>query len=122
MSNIENKFGEILESCIKGTVENVLSQEGIPDVKYIQTDNLGEVVEKLAILHTRMWMLEDAIQEAKTAAEIADLKRKIDICFKIKRPKLVEAINLLVENSIINNKSLREDSVKLYKGVQDNNS
>ena len=35
---------------------------------------------------------------------------------------LVEAINLLVENSIINNKSLREDSVKLYKGVQDNNS
>ena len=40
MSNIENKFGEILESCIKGTVENVLSQEGIPDVKYIQTDNL----------------------------------------------------------------------------------
>ena len=69
-----------------------------------------------------MWMLEDAIQEAKTDAEIAELKRKIDICFKIKRPKLVEAINLLVENSIINNKSLREDSVKLYKGVQDNNS
>ena len=121
MSNIENKFVTILESCIKQTVDDVLSKEGIPDVEYIQTDNLGEIVEKLAILHTRMWMLEDAIQEAKTDAEIANLKRKIDICFKTKRPKLVEAINLLVENSIVKNKSLREDSVKLYKGLQDSN-
>jgi hypothetical protein len=49
--------------------------------------------------------------------EIADLKRKIDICFKIKRPKYVQAVNRMLENSIINNKSLIEDSVKLYKGV-----
>ena len=43
-------------------------------------------------------------------------KKKIDICFKIKRPKFVQAINLLVEDAIRNNKSLKEDSVKLYKG------
>ena len=112
-----SKFGEIIDQCIKETVNEVLSQRELPDVEYIETDNLGEVVEKLSILHTRMWMLEDAIQEAKTDTEIADLKRKIDICFKVKRPRLVQAVNLLVDNAIAQNKSLREDSVKLYKGV-----
>ena len=62
-------------------------------------------------------MLEDAIQESETDEEIANLKRKIDICFKSKRPKLVQAINLLVDDAIAQSKGLREDSVKLYKGV-----
>lgn len=112
-----SKFGELIDQCIKETVNEVLSQRELPDVEYIETDNLGEVVEKLSILHTRMWMLEDAIQEATTNDEIAELKKKIDICFKIKRPRLVQAVNLLVDNAIAQNKSLREDSVKLYKGV-----
>jgi len=116
---MEKQFGELLEDCLKSTVDKILSKKELPEVEYIQTDNLGEVVEKLAILHIRTWMLEDAIQEATTDQEIAELKRKIDICFKVKRPKLVQAINLLVEDSIANNKSLREDSVKLYKGVSD---
>jgi hypothetical protein len=112
-----NKFGNLIDECIKETVNEVLSQRELPDVEYIETDNLGEVVEKLSILHTRMWMLEDAIQEATTDSEIAELKKKIDICFKVKRPRLVQAVNLLVDNAIAQNKSLREDSVKLYKGV-----
>jgi len=66
-----------------------------------------------------MWMLEDAIQAAETDAEIADLKKKIDICFKVKRPRLVQAVNLLVDNAIATGRSLREDSVKLYKGVEE---
>jgi hypothetical protein len=113
-----NKFGNLIDECIKETVDEVLSRRELPDVEYIETDNLGEVVEKLSILHTRMWMLEDAIQEAKTDAEVADLKRKIDICFKVKRPRLVQAVNLLVDNAIASGKVLREDSVKLYKGVE----
>jgi len=112
-----NKFGNLIDECIKQTIDEVLSRRELPDVEYIETDNLGEVVEKLSILHTRMWMLEDAIQEAKTDAEVADLKRKIDICFKVKRPRLVQAVNLLVDNAIASEKTLREDSVKLYKGV-----
>jgi hypothetical protein len=64
-----------------------------------------------------MWMLEDAFQTAKSDEEMADLKRKVDICFKVKRPKYVQAINLLVDDAIKNEKSLREDSVKLYKGI-----
>jgi hypothetical protein len=112
-----NRFGNLIDECIKETIDEVLSRRELPDVEYIETDNLGEVVEKLSILHTRMWMLEDAIQEAKTDAEVADLKRKIDICFKVKRPRLVQAVNLLVDNAISQSKSLREDSVKLYKGI-----
>jgi hypothetical protein len=112
-----NKFGNLIDECIKETVNEVLLQRELPDVEYIETDNLGEVVEKLSILHTRMWMLEDAIQEATTDSEIAELKKKIDICFKVKRPRLVQAVNLLVDNAIAQNKSLREDSVKFYKGV-----
>jgi hypothetical protein len=114
---MQYKFGEIIENCLKETVNEVLLNKELPDIEYIETDNLGEIIEKLAILHIRTWMLEDLITTAKTDQEVANLKRKIDICFKIKRPKLVQAINILVENSIINNRSLREDSVKLYKGI-----
>jgi hypothetical protein len=114
---MDNKFGEVIENCIKEIVNEVLSKGEVPDIEYIETDNLGEVVEKLAILHIRMWMLEDLINASTTDEELADLKRKIDICFKIKRPRLVQAINLLVDNSISKNKSLREDSVKVYKSV-----
>jgi hypothetical protein len=113
-----SKFGNLIDECIKETIDEVLSRRELPDVEYIETDNLGEVVEKLSILHTRMWMLEDAIQEAKTDQEIAELKRKIDICFKVKRPRLVQAVNALVDNAITTGKTLREDSVKLYKGVE----
>ena len=111
-------LGETIEEVIQKTVYRVLSEGKLPDTDYIATDNLGEVVEKLAIIHIRMWMLEDAFQSAKTDEEIADLKRKVDICFKVKRPKLVQAVNLLVDDAIVNSKSLREDSVKLYKGIQ----
>jgi len=117
---MENKFGEIIENCIKETVNEVLSQRELPDVEYIETDNLGEVVEKLAILHIRMWMLEDMINASTTDEELANLKRKIDICFKIKRPRLVQAVNSLVDTSISKNKSLREDSVKIYKSIDEN--
>tara|TARA_R110000851_G_scaffold304614_1_gene462474 strand:- start:1896 stop:2249 length:354 start_codon:yes stop_codon:yes gene_type:complete len=112
------KFGKILDKCIEETVHEVLCKRERPDVEYIQTDNLGEIVEKLVILHIRTWMLEDAIQEATTDADIASLKKKIDICFKVKRPRFVQAINQLVDTSIAQNKSLVEDSVKAYKGVE----
>jgi hypothetical protein len=112
-----SNFGEVIDKCIEETIDEVLSRRELPDVEYIETDNLGEVIEKLSILHIRMWMLEDAIQAAETDAEIADIKKKIDICFKVKRPRLVQAVNILVDNAIATGRSLREDSVKLYKGV-----
>ena len=112
-------IAEIIETSIQEVINRTLSSmEDIPDVvTYIETDNLGEVIEKLVILHIRQWMIEDAIGVAKTDAEVADLKRKIDICFKVKRPKYIQAINLMVDTAIKHGRSLVEDSVKLYRGV-----
>jgi hypothetical protein len=113
-------IGEKIEEIIKNKTLEILTKNKnveLPD-NIIETDNLGEVIEKLSILHCRMWYLEDAISDAKTDSEIAELKKKIDICFKSKRPKYVEAINRMVDNSISQGKSLIEDSVKLYKGVE----
>ena len=117
---------EKLEKIIINQVQKTLTEsEQNPTQKivnlpeFIETDSLGETVEKLAILHIRTWMLEDAIQAATSDKEIADLKRKIDICFKIKRPKYVAAINAMVDNAIETGRSLNEDSVKLYKGLDD---
>jgi hypothetical protein len=103
---------------IRDAVQRILSEKKMPDIQYIATDSISEIIEKLIIINIRIWMLEDAIQEAKTDAEIADLKRKIDISSKIKRPKFIEAINLMIDDCIRNkNKSLVEGSVKLYRGV-----
>lgn len=117
-------FGKILDVHIENEVSQILSQGTLPAEPAIATDTLGEVIEKLIILHIRTWMLEDAIQEvhpdSKTAdAQIGLIKRKLDTCFKVKRPKLVAAINALIDDSIRTGSSVREDSVKLYKGVQE---
>lgn len=115
-------IGEKIEEIIKNVVTETLngSKEADKNVDLVQTDNIGEVIEKLSILHCRMWYLEDAIADVKNDAEVATLKRKIDICFKDKRPRLVEALNVMMNDSIVNNKSLVEDSVKHYKGFQTN--
>ena len=115
---VSDKTGEKIEETIKLVVTETLNKSKeveMPD-DLIETDNIGEVIEKLSILHCRMWYLEDAISAATSDKEIADLKRKIDICFKVKRPKYVQAVNRMIDNAIINDKSLVEDSVKHYQG------
>ena len=109
---------ENFERMIKQVVNDTLSRKNMaPDTELLQTDNLAEVLEKLIIVHIRMWMLEDAAGEARKDSDLADIKRKIDLCFKVKRPKYVEAINRMVDDAITNKNSLQEESVKIYKGV-----
>jgi hypothetical protein len=121
---MSNKIvAEMLDSIIKNQVNETLdSRLGLGQYmsgpEYAASDNIGEVLEKLAILHIRIWHLEDAMQSAKSDEELAELKRKVDICFKVKRPKLVAALNAIIDDAIVHNKSLREDSIKLYKGIQ----
>lgn len=117
---MNTNLGEVIEGIIKEKIKLSLDKSKevyLPD-DIIETDNLGEVIEKLSILHCRMWYLEDAIGASNNDQERSELKRKIDICFKQKRPKYVEAINRMVDNAIKKEKSLVEDSVKLYKGFQ----
>jgi hypothetical protein len=78
------------------------------------SDNLAEIIEKLIILHIRIWKMEDSVSEAKDDKSVADLKKKIDFLFKIKRPKLLCALNLLIDNYVYNSKPFREENVKFY--------
>jgi hypothetical protein len=112
------EFTNTLENLIKDHVDAICSESAmveLPD-NLIATDNLAEVVEKLVILHIRTWMLEDRVGVATEDSEIASLKKKIDICFKQKRPSYIEAINRMIEDAIINRTTLVEDSVKSYEG------
>ena len=113
--------GEQIEKIIQNKIIAILNNSKNIEMPndLIETDNIGEVIEKLAILHCRMWYLEDSISSSEDDSEIANLKRKIDICFKTKRPKYVQAINRMIENSIITGKSLIEDSVKHYQGFNE---
>ena len=110
-----------IENIISETVKQELSLRLTPELPadFNYTDTLAEVIEKLCILHIRTWFLEDMAGVAKTDQELANIKRKIDICFKQKRPAYVQAINRMIDQCIKTEKSLVEDSVKVYKGIND---
>lgn len=112
-----NDIATTIEDTLKNKVHEILKNGEMPELsdKLIATDNIGEILEKLCILHIRMWFLEDRIAAATTDQEVADLKRKIDICFKQKRPQYIQAINRMIDSAISNERSLVEDSVKIYK-------
>lgn len=111
-------ISDSIENAIKQKVQEILSNREVPELpdNLVATDNIGEVVEKLCILHIRTWFLEDMVGVAKTDEEVAALKRKIDICFKQKRPQYVQAINRMIDDAVISGRKLSEDSVKIYKG------
>jgi galactitol-specific phosphotransferase system IIB component len=107
---------DIIDESIKKYVAEICSKKEIPDGgNFVETDNIGEVIDKLIIVHIRAWMLEDTIHNNISDADLALTKRKLDVCFKQKRPKLVEAINKLIDKAVIEGKSLVEDNVKIYK-------
>ena len=62
--------------------------------------------------------MEDAIGMAKSDKRIAALKKKSDDCFKVKRPKLTQAINSFLDTYISKNhvRKFSENEVKIYKG------
>lgn len=123
----DNNIGEKIEEIIKNIVTETLNKSKEVDAPddVVFTDNFGEILEKLIILTTRVWYLEDRIGElislndTKYNQEIVDLKKKIDICFKQKRPNYIQSLNKIVEAAILNGKKIEEDSVKLYKGYQE---
>lgn len=84
------------------------------------SESFAEMLDRFLVLHIRMWKLEDAIGAAQSDAEIAELKRKVDFCFKDRRPKLTKAINCFLDAYIDKNhaKKFSEENVKLYKGYK----
>ena len=111
-----NKISELLlEEIAERFDKEPLSIEG-----FEFSESFAEIVDRFIVLHIRMWKLEDAIAEAKTDSEVADLKRKVDYCFKDRRPKLTKAINSYLDVYVSKNhaKKFSEENVKLYKGFK----
>lgn len=117
--NIEGP-GEKLDEFIKKYVRDILNKDKSADIpcEYIETDNFAEILEKLCILHIRTWYLENQVINCKNNEELGILKSKVDQCFKVRRPKFIAALNKLIDLAILDGKSLKEDSVKLYEGFK----
>ncbi len=119
-----HKLGESLDALIWGRVQRLLQNEkaGIPLPEEVDhfTDNFGEVVEKLIVLHVRVWFYEDQFFDCYgDDAKLAETKKKMDLLWKKKKPALVAALNRIVDDAIVYSKSLREDSVKKYRGFEE---
>lgn len=84
------------------------------------SESFAEMLDRFVVLHIRMWKLEDAIVNAKNDQEIADLKKKIDFCFKEKRPKLTKAINFFLDCYVdkTRTKKFSEENIKFYNGYK----
>ena len=111
-----NQNFEKISQLLLEDIKDRFHKTDINEIDLEFSDNFAEVLEKFLILHIRIWKLEDQITGCKTDGEIVDLKKKIDFCFKVKRPKLVQVINLMLDDYIQKNKNFTEPNVKTYQG------
>ncbi len=119
-------FGQSLDIILRNHIYGVLAlhRRGhpVPEVLDCWTDNFGEIIEKLMILHIRAWHLENEIFDGyNDDKKLAETKKKLDVLWKRKRPALVAAVNRMADEAIVHGRSLVEDSVKLYKGYEKEN-
>lgn len=80
------------------------------------SENFAEMLDRFIVLHIRTWKLEDSIGDAASNEEIGEIKRKLDYCFKVKRPQLIAAINCYLDTYITEGRSFADQNVKVYKG------
>lgn len=115
MSNIEQISKLLLEVVAERFEKEPLLTKGLEF-----GDSFAELLEKFVILHIRCWKIEDAIGETTEEVKVVNLKNKLDFCFKVKRPKLIAAINSFLDVYISkeHTKAFTEENVKLYKGFK----
>lgn len=79
---------------------------------------LTYALERLAIVHVKLWMLEDQVRnESLTDEQIGVLKRKIDHLNGVQRPRLKAAIGEIFAKAVKegNEELVREPNLKDYK-------
>lgn len=117
MNNNFEKISELLlEEISKRFDKEPIDIEGLEF-----SENFAEMLDRFVVLHIRMWKLEDAIANAKNDTEVAELKKKIDFCFKDKRPKLTKAMNFFLDSYVDKNhptKKFSEENIKMYSGYK----
>jgi hypothetical protein len=112
-------IGEKLDEYIQKKVKEILDKDKFPEYDNIHSDSFSELIDKLAVVHIRLWYLEDAMSIETNPEKMLVLKRKADITFKQKRPMLVKAIDKTIIN-ICNGKFNQEsENTKFYNGFKD---
>lgn len=114
-------IGEKIDLYISEKVKEILNNNKFPEYDDIHSDSFSELIDKLIVVHIRLWYLEDAMTEEKNPETIALLKKKADITFKQKRPMLVNAIDKTIINMCKGKFNPDSINPKVYKGF-DNNS
>jgi hypothetical protein len=89
------------------------------DKEYIVSETIGEVIDKLIILHVRMWHLVDANATVKDSEEWAKIGAKMRHVIDKKRPRLIAALNLMLGEIVKGNLDLVDDEdVKHFTKVK----
>tara|TARA_R110000824_G_scaffold74599_8_gene189568 strand:+ start:3896 stop:4246 length:351 start_codon:yes stop_codon:yes gene_type:complete len=111
-------IGTELDKYIQQKVKEVLDNDKFPEYDNIHSDTFSELIDKLIIVHIRLWYLEDATNAESNPNKIAELKRKADITFKEKRPMLVKAIDKTITNMCNGKFSPTVENIKAYSGYE----
>jgi hypothetical protein len=116
-------FGEEFVALVGWYIDLIMpkaqerSVEDVPVVEYIASETIGDVLEKLLILHIRAWHLEDELVETDDEAEAGRLSKKIMHCVRTKRPRLVKALNTMMAEIARGNADLvADEDIKVYHG------
>jgi len=88
------------------------------DCSFNSPVTLTYALERLAILHVKLWMLEDQVRNEKlTDAMIGEIKRKIDYLNGVMRPRLIAGLGDIFAKAVKegNEELVREPNLKDYK-------
>ena len=80
---------------------------------------IADALERLLIIHCRVWNIENEIRTEELAAErVVELRQKISYLNGVTRPRLVAAIGEIFAKAVKdgNEELVREPNVKNYKG------
>ena len=112
-------IGEELDRYIQKKIKEILDKDKFPEYDSVHSDSFSELIDKLAVVHIRLWYLEDAMSIEKDPEQMLVLKRKADITFKQKRPMLVKAIDKTIINICNGKFNIDSENPKLYNGFKD---
>ena len=112
------ELDDLLRKYVSFCAKEIMGEES--SYTYVGSETIGEVIEKLLILNIRIWVLEDIAAKAKLDQDdglYVDIKKKLDVCFKIKRPLLVNALNTMFSalHDGKNNVFFEDSNIKLYQ-------
>lgn len=120
MVEFAEKFSELLSQAIKKNIYEAMesSIEDIPNEIFVSSETIGEVIDKLIILHIRIWHLEDQVSFA-SPEKLLEIEKKLRYCFKVKRPRLVVALDRLITALAKGHWDVADSLyVKAYAGIE----